>query len=53
MLESAYKNKGFVNFIFESIARNAVLLMNIKNLQFLVMVIKSECLSSLIKIRVW
>ena len=27
MLESAYKNKGFVNFIFESITRNAVRLM--------------------------
>ena len=27
MLESAYKNKRFVNFIFETISRNAVLLM--------------------------
>ena len=27
MLESAYKNKGFVNFVFESISRNAVRLL--------------------------
>ena len=40
-------NKGLATFIFKSISTIA------KNFQFLVMVTKSECLSHVIKIRVW
>ena len=52
MLESAYKNKGFVNFIVESLANMLILARNYNGFLVDMFVLKSQCLSHLIKIRV-